>query len=158
METWKYLRKLFLFNFLPSGPRSKWSWIWIRIIMYANPKRWHKAFFSFTFAMINKTLFRYNLKKIWFGASFGQKKVGSGTATQYWEYGSGSTKLLNTDPMRIRIHNTGFVSGCPVSAESPFSNLKMRFWKCHPGFWHNFSWMSSSSGWPKYFTQYSTVQ
>ena len=24
----------------------------------------------------------------------------------YWEYVSGSTKLLNTDPIRIRIHNT----------------------------------------------------
>ena len=27
---------------------------------------------------------------------------------RYWECGYGSTKLLNTDPIRIRIHNTAY--------------------------------------------------
>ena len=26
----------------------------------------------------------------------------------YFEYGSGARKLLNTDPIQIRIHNTAF--------------------------------------------------
>ena len=35
----------------------------------------------------------------------------------YSEYGSGSRKLLNTDPIRIRIHNTGHSSILSVGVE-----------------------------------------